>query len=85
MKITIDSIRRAISYGHDCDLHRFSDQELLSAVFTRDLNMGNIRVANVFIELQRIHGIFLPVEMFREMEDNTVGSFLKVANKYLNC
>lgn len=83
MKISIQDVRRAIAYGHDCNLSAFSDDELLAADFCRDLHMGNIRVTNVWIELQRIHGFELPVEMFKKMKDNTVGSFLNVANEYL--
>ena len=81
--ITIDDIRQAIAYGHDCDIQKFSDTELLNANFWNDLRMGNIRVANLFIELQRIHGFSLPLEIFRTMPSNTVGAFMDVVNNYL--
>lgn len=83
MKITIDDVRRAIAYGHDCGVMDLSDEELLAKDFFRDFGFGNIRLANVSIELQRRHNIFLPLEVFHEMKDNTVASFIESANKYL--
>lgn len=81
--ITLQDMRRAISYGRDCKVDNFSDEQLLNADFGRDLHMGNIRLANVAIELQRIYNISLPIEMFHQMKDNTVRSFIESANKCL--
>ena len=82
-KITIKDVREAIAYGHDCGVEKLSDQQLLNADFTKDLGMGNIRVANVAIELERRMNISLPVELFKTMKDNTVASFIESANKYV--
>ena len=82
-KITIKDVREAIAYGHDCGVVNMSDEELLAKDFMRDFGFGNIRLANVAIELQRRHNIVLPVEFFQEMKDNTVASFIESANKYL--
>jgi hypothetical protein len=82
-KITIKDVREAIAYGHDCGVMDMSDEQLMKADFLKDLGMGNIRLANVSIELQRRHNIFLPVEFFKDMKDNTVASFIESANKYL--
>ncbi|MBQ9271424.1 MAG: hypothetical protein IJ218_04075 [Alphaproteobacteria bacterium] len=83
-EITINDVRRAISYV-GFDARKWSDEKLLGADFIRDLDMGNIRVANVSIEIQRIHNISLPPEMFQQMKENTVGAFLKAANDCLKC
>ncbi|MBR1825759.1 MAG: hypothetical protein IJ770_04140 [Alphaproteobacteria bacterium] len=83
MEITISDVRRAISYGHDCGIEEMSDEELLACDFMKDFNFGNIRVANIAMDLQRMYNIFLPVEFFQDMKDNTVRSFIEAANKYL--
>lgn len=82
--ITINDMRRAIAYGRDCKLDNVSDEQLLNADFGRDLHMGNIRLANVAIELQRIYNISLPIEIFHQMKDNTVRSFIEAANNCLS-
>ncbi len=64
-------------------LQDVTDDDLLNYDFARDLHMGNVRVFNVFIELQRIHGINLPMDLFNTMPDNTVGSLLNAINKHL--
>lgn len=88
-QITIKDMRRAISYvgmsgTHNDIVAEFNDKQLLAKDFTKDLNMGNIRVANVLIELERIHNMDIPMEVFKMMPDNTVGSFLNSVNGYLN-
>ena len=88
-QITIKDMRRAITYVGMSGTHKditaeFNDEQLLAQDFTKDLNMGNIRVANVLIELERIHNLDIPMEMFRKMPDNTVGAFLNTVNGYLN-
>ena len=82
-EITIKDVREAIAYGHDCGVENMSDEQLRKADFLKDLGMGNIRLANVGIELQRRHGFDLPLEVFRAMKDNTVGAFIEAANAYL--
>lgn len=82
-EITIQDVREAIAYGHDCGVENLSDEQLLRSDFLNDLQMGNVRVANVWIELQRRHSIFLPVEVFKNMKDNTVGAFIDSVNKIL--
>ena len=82
-------MRRAITYVGMSGTHKdivaeFNDEQLLAKDFTKDLNMGNIRVANVLIELERIHNLDIPMEMFRKMPDNTVGAFMNTVNGYLN-
>ena len=86
--IIIQDVRRAISYvnmaGTHIDILRdVSDEQLLTKDFTKDLNMGNIRVANVLIELERIHNLCVPLEIFHKMQDNTVGTFMNTLNSYL--
>ena len=83
-KITINDVRRAVSYVGETDVLNWSDEKLLKADFLHDLNMGNIRVANVSIEIQRTYNISLPPELFRQMPDNTVRSFIEAANFYLS-
>lgn len=64
-------------------LQDVSDDDLRNYDFERDLHMGNIRVVSVFIELQRIHDLDLPMDLFKTLPDNTVGSLLNAINKYL--
>ena len=80
-EITIKEVRDAIVYVQNsrCEL-ALSDEQLLKADFFKDLGMGNIRVMNVFIELQRRHRVFLSLDLFEKMEDNTVGAFLNAVN-----
>lgn len=87
-QITLNDVRRAITYvnmsgAHTDVLRDVTDEQLLAIDFTKDLNMGNIRITNVVIELERIHNLSIPQEVFRQMSDNTVGAFLSTANKYL--
>ena len=88
-QITIKDVRRAITYVGMSGTHKdiiaeFNDKQLLAKDFTKDLNMGNIRVANVLIELERIHNLDIPMDVFKTMPDNTVVSFLNSVNGYLN-
>lgn len=82
-KITIKDVREAIAYGHDCGVENLSDAQLSKADFLKDLKMGNIRLTNVWIEVQRRNNIVIPVDVFKKMKDNTVGSFIETANTYL--
>jgi len=88
--ITIKDMRHAIMYvsrGNDCaakNLQDASDEQLLNYDFIRDLNMGNIRLTNVLIELQKRHSLHLPFELSKLVPDNRVKSLLDTINKYLN-
>ena len=81
-EITVKDVRDAITYVQNLrsDLP-LTDEQLMKADFLNDLGMGNIRVVNVFNEVQRRHGVFLPVVLFENMKNNTVGEFLRVVNE----
>ena len=86
--ITIYDVRRAISYvnmsGQHVDvLLDVDDKQLLAKDFFKDFGMGNIRFANVLIELERINNIRIPMNIATMMSDNTVGAFLTAANQYI--
>lgn len=83
-KITVKDVRDAIVYVQNSksDL-LLTDDQLTQADFLKDLGMGNIRVVNVFIEIQRRRGVSLPIAMFAKMKNNTVGEFLKVVNEVM--
>ena len=88
--ITIQEVRHAILYA--CQktesvgkLQDITDEALLKIDFSRDLNIGNIRMANIVIELQRIHALSFPLDIFRSMPDNTVKSFIDtIINQYIS-
>lgn len=87
-QISVNDVRRAISYvgmsgTHDDIVAAYNDEQLLALDFTKDLGMGNIRVANVLTELERIHNLCVPLEVFKTMPDNTVGAFMNAINGYL--
>lgn len=88
--ITIQDMRHAIMYVNNgnadvtTNLNDASDEQLLNYDFTRDLNMGNIRLTNVIIELQKRHSLHLPFELSKLVPDNRVKSLLDTINKYLN-
>lgn len=87
-KITINDVRVAIFRicqidEHKVDISQFSDEKLLKCDFYKDLRMGNIRVINVFNELQRIYNINLPLQVFKDMPDNTVGAFITSVNNHV--
>lgn len=87
--ITIQDMRQAIMYvnnGHasqTINLEDVSDEQLLDYDFTRDLNMGNIKLINVITELQKHHGLHLPQELSKIVPDNRVKSLLDTINLYL--
>lgn len=83
MKITIQDVRSAIAYVHQFDVEKLNDEQLLKSDFWKDLGMGNIRVTNVWIDLQRRYNILLPIDVFHNMKDNTVGAFLESVNQQL--
>lgn len=87
--ITIKDMRLAIMYvnkGNDCavnNLQDVPDEQLLDCDFTRDLNMGNIRLTNIIIFLQKHHSLHLPLEICRVVPDDRVESLLKTINQYI--
>lgn len=87
-KLTIKDLKRAIVYVNQGNkgaknVQNISDEEFLSCKFGKDLHMGNIRVANVIIELQRIHGIELSMGELKVGADDTVKSFFDAINESL--
>lgn len=81
-------MRRAISYVNNgnCvigDLRDVSDEDLLACDFLRDLKMGNIRKANVPIQLSRMYNLHFPLEIFHNAKDNTVGGLMDSINAHL--
>jgi hypothetical protein len=90
-QITIKDMRQAIVYvsNGNCvrkigDINNLSDEKLAKCDFLHDLRMGNIRVANVGIELQRRRNLYFPPEVIRNAKDGTVGAMLESINSYLN-
>lgn len=88
MSITIQDVRRAISYVNMSGAHvdvllGIDNEQLLAKDFAKDFGMGNIRFADVLIELERIHGVSIPMNIATMMKDNTVGSFLTAVNHYI--
>lgn len=86
MEITIKDLKRVIVYvnqGNERarDVQNVSEEELLNCKLGEDLHMGNIRVANMIIELQRIHGVEFSFEKLRVGKDDTVKSFLMAINE----
>jgi hypothetical protein len=87
--ITIKDMRHAIMYvnnGNDCaakNLQDASDEQLLNYDFIRDLNMGNIRLTNVLIELQRIHNLTLPMDICKIVPNDSVKALLVTINQYI--
>lgn len=83
-EITIKDVRDAIVYVQNLrsDLP-LTDEQLMKADFLDDLGMGNIRTINVYNEVQRRCGVSLPVVLFKNMKNNTVGEFLRAANEFM--
>jgi len=88
-KITIKDVRHAILYvckGNEPikNIQDFSDEDLLNLDLYSDLQMGNIRMANIVVELQRIYGLTFPWEIFRAMADSRVRTFMNTINHFLS-
>ena len=86
--ITIKDMRRAISYvgkGRENaeNWDGVSDEVFLNLDFCGDLHMGNIRMVNVIIELQRVNNVCLPFDVFRVSPDNRIKSFMDTVNRYI--
>ena len=87
-KITIKEMRLAVSYvcksGVSVDaFNEMSDADFLKLDLGKDLKMGNIRFHNVVVELERVHNITLPLELYQLIPDNTVGALMNTVNRYL--
>ena len=87
-KITVNDMRRAITYVNNGnvvlgDLSDVSDEDLLACGFLRDLKMGNIRKANVPIQLMRMYNLHLPLDVFHNAKDDTVGALMESINNHL--
>jgi hypothetical protein len=85
-KISITDLRRAIVYVCQNDglkLQTISDEQLLALDLIKDLKIGNVRLVNVAIDLQRTHNFEMPWEVLRAREDNTVGTLLSAINQHL--
>lgn len=87
-KIKVKDLRCAVSYilrnGADVDqFDELSDEEFLKLDFCKDLKMGNIRVLNVVIELERVYDFNLSLEVLSTIPDNTIGALFDTINRYL--
>lgn len=88
-KLTVKDMRQAIVYVNNGNyvgnLNDLTDDDLLACDFGRDLKMGNIRVANVMIELERRNnGLRIPHEILKEASGNTVADMLETINKHID-
>lgn len=85
-KISVAQMRRAILHVSrgDVQVRNLSDDQLLKCDWLNDLKMGNIRVCNVAIELQRSYNLSFPSEIFKVTRDNTVGALLDAINQYID-
>ncbi len=88
-KITVKDMRQAIVYvdngNYVGNLNDLADDDLLACDFGRDLKMGNIRVANVVIELERRNQwLDFSWETFNKTRDNTVGALLDAINQHID-
>jgi hypothetical protein len=85
--LTVKEVREAIAYVCKNDgitLQDVSDENLLKLDLVKSLNIGNVRLINIAIELQRRHNFILPYEVLRERPDDTVKSFIEVINRHRN-
>lgn len=87
-RITVNDMRRAVSYvfrsGVSVDAFvDMSDADFLKLDLGKDLQMGNIRFHNIVVELERVHNIGLPLELYKLVPDNTVGALMNTVNRYL--
>jgi hypothetical protein len=88
MKVTVRDFRRAVScvYKNGVSVDAFvdmSDADFLKLDLGKDLQMGNIRFHNIVVELERVHNITLPLELYQLIPDNTVGALMNTVNRYL--
>lgn len=78
-------MRRAVLYvsNREINLQNVSDDDFLRMDMCKDLRMGNIRMANVAIELERVHGFDLPMKVFYVRKNDTIGEFINAVNQCL--
>lgn len=81
-------MKQAVAYvnnGNVCigNVNDIADEDFLACDFLKDLKMGNIRVANVPTQLMRMYNLDLPLEIFRNAKDNTVGALMDSINDCL--
>ena len=84
-KLQLKDLRRAIAYVNQGnngakDAHVVSEEELLGYKIGEDLKMGNIRITNVLIELERIHGKLNLIGKVKVDQKDTVKDFLDAIN-----
>lgn len=87
-ELNINDLRRAIMYvvkssELPVDLANISDEKLSKMDFLHDLRMGNIRVVNVLVLLNRIHDLDLSMDVFNRMPNNTVEELLHSINEHI--
>ena len=87
-QITLQDLKSAVLYVQKSEvapvsLQNVSDEAFAKFDFGKDLHMGNIRVVNVLVEVQRVYNLDLPMAIFKKMPDNTVGSMLNAINAEL--
>lgn len=87
-KITVNELKQAVSYvlqsgTKNVAWEKMTDDDFLKLDFSKDLHMGNIRIYNVVIELERSHNLCLPAEFFKLVSDDTVGALMEAINRYL--
>jgi len=87
-ELNINDLRRAIMYvvkssELPVDLANTSDEKLSKMDFLHDLRMGNIRVVNVLVLLNRIHDLDLSMDVFNHMPNNTVEELLHSINEHI--
>lgn len=86
-QITVKDIRAAINYvchNDGINLDKLSDEELLNSDFSRDFNIGNVRLINVAGELQQVKGFRMPYDVLRQRADDTIREFINTINAYLS-
>lgn len=88
-KLTIQDMKVAVDYvnngNYDGNIMDIADEDFVACDFGRDLGMGNIRVADVAIELDRRNQwLDFPWGVFKETRDNTVGALLDAINAHFD-
>ena len=86
--VTLKDFREAILYISDSEsvshlVKEANDDVLEKFDFWQDLHMGNVRILNVVIQLERTYNLNLPIEVYKKY-DGTVGSLRDAINSYIN-
>lgn len=87
-KLTVSEIRHAVNYVLQDSakiemLEKMTDDDFLKIDFCKDLQMGNIRIHNVMIELERFYNLCLPIEFYKLVADDTVNALMEAINYLL--